>query len=74
MPVEMKKVLSSNLTHIGYDTAEKMVHVTFKNNGKTWKYGPASQDDFDDFQKTKDSLGSHFHHKIKSVFDGEEVQ
>lgn len=41
MPVEMIKVISSNLSHIGYEPAEKMIYVTFKNGGKTWKYGLA---------------------------------
>lgn len=74
MSVEMIKVKSSNLSHIGFDPDAKEIHVTFENGGKTWKYFPCTQEDFDDFQKTKDSLGSHFHHKIKSVFDGEEVK
>lgn len=74
MSVEMIKVKSSNLSHIGYHAEAKEIHVTFVNGGKTWKYFPCTQEDYDNFQKTTDSLGSHFHRQIRSVFNGEEVK
>lgn len=72
MPVEMVKVKSSNLSHIGYSSEAKEIHVTF-NSGKTWKYYPCTPADFEKL-KTADGIGSHFHKAIKTVFTGEEVK
>jgi hypothetical protein len=64
--MEMQKVKSSNISAIGYDPDDQVLHVEF-NNGKSFEYQGVTPAAFDELQNAK-SIGGFLHKNIKSNF------
>lgn len=62
----MKKVKSSNISHIGYDS--KVLSIKF-NNGDTYHYADIPESTYNDLMNAE-SIGTHFISKIKSIYKG----
>jgi len=62
----MKEVTSSNISHIGYDAAAKILKVRFKKGGE-YHYFDVPEDVHDSLL-TSQSIGSHFAKNIKNVY------
>ena len=60
--VKLKKVKSSNLSHIGYNSKKKVLVAFFK-NGKTYAYNPVEKETFDKIMDAE-SKGSSFNKLI----------
>ena len=63
----MKPVESSNIQAVAYDAAERILKVSFK-SGKTYHYLGCAPETHAAFLAAP-SLGSHFHHHIKSCHE-----
>lgn len=63
----MKEVKSSNISKIGHSGTT--LTVEFKNGGAVWDYEGVTPEQHDALVNA-DSIGSHFHHHIKSKFEG----
>ncbi len=68
-PITMIPVESSQITHIGHDTATNTMAVKFKGyggkDGSTYHYEGVTPEQFDAFLKAE-SIGSHFGKNFKS--------
>lgn len=62
--MNLKPVVSSNITHIGYDPATKELGVKFK-SGKLYKYHPVTLEDYTELINA-DSIGGYFANHIKN--------
>lgn len=61
--VDMKSVVSSNISAIGYDADGERLHVKFANGGE-YVYHGIEPNDHERLLKAK-SIGSHLHTHIK---------
>lgn len=71
MDVEMIPVSSSNISAIGYDCDNQIVHVEFL-NGTKYIYKGVPQHDFDGLRNAP-SVGSYLHRNFKNVYPYERV-
>lgn len=62
----MKSVESSNVTHVGYENGT--LSVRFKSGGE-WAYHDVPPE-VHAAMMAADSVGSYFHHNVKSKFKG----
>lgn len=62
-----QEVVSSQFKKVKYDSEEKTLIITFKND-KRYEYSGVSKTTFDDFMSA-DSLGSYFGKFIKGHFN-----
>jgi hypothetical protein len=73
MTVELKEVVSSNISKIGYDQDSKTLYVKFK-SGAIWSYTPVPAEKYKEFSEAK-SVGQFFAREIrgKAIYDAAEV-
>jgi len=71
MSVEMIQVSSSNISAIGYDAENEVVHVQFLNNSE-YIYKGVPRHEFDGLLNAP-SLGSYLHRNYKNVYPYERV-
>lgn len=60
---EMKEVKSSNISHVGFDAEDPAIVVRF-HTSNTYRYTPATEQEFKDFIDAP-SIGKHFQLHIK---------
>lgn len=63
---------SSSIQDVTYDEATKDMHITFVSGGKH-RFMNVMKEDFDGF-KTADSVGIHFHQRIRRKYASEKVE
>jgi hypothetical protein len=61
---EMIFVDSSNIEAIGYDAANRELHVRFVNSGETYVYSDVEEWEFEEFQRA-DSKGTYLYGNIR---------
>lgn len=69
--MQHKPVTSKNIESIAYDPETQTLEVKFKSGG-TYSYQGVSKQEFEDFENAS-SLGSHFHHHIRSRYSGNRI-
>lgn len=62
---------STSIRSCEYNEATKDMHITFCSGGKHC-YKNVEPEDFHDF-KTTDSVGKHFHSRIRNKYESEKV-
>ncbi len=67
-----KKVVSSNIEAVSYDTKTMKLLIKFK-GGNVYSYQDVSQDVCNNFMTSK-SIGSYFYHHIKGKYQSEKVE
>lgn len=65
--MERAEVKSSLLASVGYDAANKVLEVQFKNGGKVYQYTGVEPEQAAEMLAAK-SVGSHFLKQIKPAF------
>lgn len=63
---------STSIQDVTYDDATKDMHITFCSGGKHC-FKDVAREDFDGF-KTAQSVGSHFHTRIRRAYKSEKVE
>ena len=71
MAVEMIQVSSSNISAIGYDSENEIVHVQFL-NGSEYIYKGVPQHEFDGLLNAP-SVGSYLNRNYKNIYPYERV-
>ncbi len=71
MAVEMQQVSSSNISAIGYDAKDEIVHVQFL-NGSEYIYKGVPQHKFDSLLNAP-SVGSYLNRNYKNYFPYERI-
>jgi hypothetical protein len=66
--MKMQPVSSSNINAIGYDEANKELHVEFS-SGKTYSYEGVSQETYEAMRDAS-SVGAYFAKHTRGKFDG----
>lgn len=64
--IAMKQVSSSNLSAVGYDVDNKLLHVQFK-NGTIYEYRGVPEKIYTDLMSA-DSLGTFFNQNVRTTF------
>lgn len=72
MATPMRKVESSQISHIGFDDENNKLYVTFNNN-KTYEYSDVPYSVWKEF-KTSTSIGSYFSKNIKNKYQYKEIK
>lgn len=68
--MKRQSVDSSMIASVGFDAKAGKIEIEFKGTGQVWRYGPASQEDFDRMMAAP-SIGKFYNQHIKGVLDGE---
>lgn len=63
---------STSIQEVEYDDATKDMHIVFCSGGKHC-FKEVNKDDFDGF-KTAQSVGSHFHTRIRRAYKSHKVE
>lgn len=69
--MRLEPVQSSNVRAVGYDAPTQTMHVAF-HGGRTYEYTGVSPEEHRSLVGA-DSIGSHFHHHIKSRYTGRKL-
>lgn len=69
--IEMIPVESSNITHLGYDKDNLVMHIQFK-DGRKYEYSGVSHESMADLAQAP-SIGRHFHKFIRPEHTGRKV-
>ncbi len=64
-------VKSSNIQSVGYDAATRALEIEFKSGG-VYRYHGVTLDEYHALVNSA-SLGSHFHHHIRSRYQSERM-
>ena len=67
--MEFKDVKSQNIEAIAYDADKKVLAIRFKTSGRVYHYEGVSGDEHTKLMAAE-SIGSFFHQKIRSKYDG----
>ena len=67
-PIEMKPVVSSNISAIGYDEATERLRIRFGSKPLIYEYAKVPKAKFDALMASE-SKGSHFFKEIKGKHD-----
>ena len=65
--MQLIKVISSNITHIGYSIDKKILRIVF-NSGGTYTYTNISKEIYKELLSSK-SVGKYFHQHIKGKYE-----